>query len=82
MLQQGGQRFKGLNVGYALQVRGQELSLECLVSRPHFRHPIVSLSHCAMSFILARSATLSRALPLIVPLVTLLFLAPIVFPCI
>ena len=40
------------------------------------------LSHCSMSFILARSATLSRALPLIVSLVTLLFLAPIVFPCI
>ena len=40
------------------------------------------LSHCSIPFILTRSATLSRTLPLTVLLVTLLFLAPIVFPCI
>ena len=38
--------------------------------------------YCSMPFILTCSATLSRALPFTVLLVMLLFLAPIVFPCI
>ena len=49
---------------------------------PHSQHPIAFLSYCSMSFILARSAMLLHVLPLTVLLVTLLFLAPIVFPCI